>query len=89
MLAQESYAKYQGIVDKMAVAAQDGVEFRMCNNALHAAGFKPQDTDGLVTVIPAGFAAVVDLDRPAYQYVNPLATPRRRQPLPGPSASRT
>lgn len=50
--AKENYEKYQGIVDKMAETAKDGVEFKMCNNAMRAAGFKAEDMHGMITVVP-------------------------------------
>lgn len=70
--ARENYVKYQGIVDKMASLAEDGVEFRMCNNALRAAGYKPEDMHGFVTVVPAGFPEIAYLQSKGYVYINPL-----------------
>ena len=73
--AQENYLKYQAIVDKMASLAKRGVEFRMCNNAMHAAGFRARDMDGFITVIPAGFAEIIYLESKGYRYINPVPTP--------------
>ncbi len=73
--AKENYVKYQPIVDEMAGLARHGVEFRMCNNAMHAAGFRARDIDGFVTVIPAGFAEIIYLESKGYRYINPLPTP--------------
>ncbi|HER35709.1 MAG: DsrE family protein [Halothiobacillaceae bacterium] len=70
--AKENYMKYQGIVDKMAELADSGVEFRMCNNALTAAGFEPDDMHGFVTVVPAGFPEIAYLQHQGYEYINPL-----------------
>lgn len=70
--AKENYLKYQGIVDKMASLAEQGVEFRMCNNALRAAGFEPDDMHGFVTVVPAGFPEIAYLQSKGYQYINPI-----------------
>ena len=70
--AKENYMKYQGIVDKMAELADSGVEFRMCNNALTAAGFEPEDMHGFVTVVPAGFPEIAYLQHQGYEYINPL-----------------
>lgn len=70
--AKENYQKYQGVVDKMAELAQAGVEFRMCNNAMRAAGFSAEDMHGFVTVVPAGFPEIAYLQSQGYQYINPL-----------------
>lgn len=75
VFAKENYEKYQGIVDKMAELAQNGVEFRMCNNAMRAAGFKAEDMHGFITVVPAGFPEIAYLQSQGYQYINPIPLP--------------
>ena len=75
--AKENYEKYQSAVDKMASLAEAGVEFRMCNNAMRAAGFKAEDMHGFVTIVPAGFPEVAYLQTKGYQYINPLPLPVR------------
>lgn len=70
--AKENYEKYQPIVDKMASLAEAGVEFRMCNNAMRAAGFKAEDMHGFITVVPAGFPEIAYLQSKGYSYINPL-----------------
>ena len=70
--AKENYIKYQGVMDKMKELADSGVEFRMCHNALRAAGFKADDFHGFVTVVPAGFPEIAYLQSQGFQYINPL-----------------
>lgn len=70
--AKENYSKYQGIVDKMAELAQDGVEFKMCSNAMKAAGFSAEDMHGFITVVPAGFPEIAYYQAKGYQYINPI-----------------
>ena len=72
VFAKENYEKYQGIVDKMAAHAEKGVKFHMCNNAMRAAGFKPEDMHGFITVVPAGFPEIAHLQSKGYRYINPL-----------------
>ena len=67
VFAKENYEKYQGLVDKMAGLAKSGVDFRMCNNAMHGAGFEAKDIVGFVTIVPAGFAELIDLQSKGYQ----------------------
>lgn len=73
--AKENYEKYQGIVQKMAELAEAGVEFRMCNNAMRAAGYEASDMHGFITVVPAGFPEVAYLQSQGYRYINPLPLP--------------
>lgn len=70
--AKENYEKYQGVVDKLAQLAENGVEFRMCNNAMRAAGYKAEDIHGFVTIVPAGFPEIAYLQSQGYQYINPI-----------------
>lgn len=75
VFAKENYPKYQGIVDKMAELADQGVEFRMCNNAMKAAGYQADDMHGFITVVPAGFPEIAYLQSQGYRYINPLPLP--------------
>ncbi|NYT66424.1 DsrE family protein [Alcaligenaceae bacterium] len=75
--AKENYEKYQSEMQRMAELAEDGVEFRMCNNALLAAGYKPEDMHGFVTVVPAGFAEIAYLQSQGYQVLDPAPLPVR------------
>jgi intracellular sulfur oxidation DsrE/DsrF family protein len=75
--AKENYDKYYGVMDRMAELSEMGVEFRMCSNAMRAAGYEPEDMHGFVTVVPAGFPEIVLLQHEGYAYVNPLPLPVR------------
>lgn len=73
--AKENYEKYQGIVDKMAELAKDGVAFKLCNNAMKAAGYNAEDMHGFITVVPAGFPEIAYWQGKGYRYINPLPLP--------------
>ena len=73
--AKENYEKYQGIVDRLAELANEGVEFKMCNNAMRAAGFRAEDMHGFVTIVPAGFAEIAYWQGKGYRYINPIPLP--------------
>lgn len=75
LFAKENYEKYQPIVDKMADLAELGVEFRMCNNAMRAAGYQATDMHGFITVVPAGFPEIAYLQAQGFAYINPLPLP--------------
>ncbi len=70
--AKENYEQYQGIVDRMAELAKEGVEFKMCDAALRAAGFVPEDMHGMITVVPTGFSELAHWQSKGYQYINPI-----------------
>jgi len=72
--AKENYEKYQAVIDKLAELSKEGVEFRMCNNAMHAAGFNAEDIHGFVTIIPAGFAEVIYMQHKGYAVIDATAT---------------
>jgi len=73
--AKENYEKYQAVIDNLAALSKEGVEFRMCNNAMTAAGFKAEDMHGFITVIPAGFAEIISLQQNGYRVIDATMTP--------------
>lgn len=73
--AKENYLKYQGAIDKMAELASEGVKFKMCKNAMVAAGYQAEDMHGFITVVPAGFPEVAYWQGKGYKYINPLPLP--------------
>lgn len=75
--AKENYEKYSGAMLRMDELAKAGVEFKMCNNAMKAAGFEANDMHGFITVVPAGFPELVYWQSKGYQYINPLPLPVR------------
>ena len=72
--AKENYEKYQAVIDQLADLRKEGVDFRMCNNAMHGAGFEAKDIDGFVTIVPAGFAEVISLQNKGYKVIDATAT---------------
>jgi len=69
--AKENYLQYQDIVDRMAGLAKDGVEFRMCSNAMKAAGFQAEDMHGFITVaLAGGFPELVYWMGQGYKVIN-------------------
>lgn len=72
--AKQNYKKYKDIVDRAASFAQQGVRFEVCRNDAAALGFKPEDLDGFVTVIPAGPYALTYWQNKGYAYIAVGAT---------------
>jgi intracellular sulfur oxidation DsrE/DsrF family protein len=80
VFAKENYLQYQDIVDKMAALAKEGVAFRMCGNAMKAAGFQAEDMHGFITVAAAGgFPELVYWMSRGYRLINQSVNPT---PLP-------
>ncbi|MCC7016501.1 MAG: DsrE family protein [Rhodospirillales bacterium] len=73
--AKENYEKYAGAMQRMDELAKAGVEFKMCNNAMKAAGFEAKDMHGFITVVPAGFPELAYWQSKGYRYINPLPLP--------------
>lgn len=73
--AKENYEKYQAVIDELAALSKEGVDIRMCNNAMHGAGFEATDIHGFVTIIPAGFAEIIDLQHKGYAVIDATMTP--------------
>ena len=70
--AKENYEKYQAVVDEMAqLAKEDGVVFKLCGNALRAAGYEVEDMHGFASVVPAGFPEIAYWQSLGYKYVFP------------------
>jgi uncharacterized protein len=67
--AKKNYGKYKVIVDRAASFAKQGVRFEVCRNDAAALGFKPEDLDGFVTVIPAGPYALTYWQNKGYAYI--------------------
>jgi hypothetical protein len=52
-------------------------EFKLCNNAMNAAGFAADDMHGFITVVPAGFPELAYWQGKGYKYINPIPLPVR------------
>lgn len=72
--AKKNYGKYKEIVDRAASFAKQGVRFEICRNDAEALGFRPEDLDGFVTVIPAGPYALTYWQNKGYAYIAVGAT---------------
>lgn len=56
---------------KLAEAASHGLEVLVCNNALVANGFKPEQLFPQCEVVPAGIVKIVELQQSGYSYIKP------------------
>jgi hypothetical protein len=67
--AKENHEKYAGVMQRMDELAKAGVEFKMCNNAMKAAGFEATDMHGFITVVPGGFPELAYWQTKGYKYL--------------------
>ena len=81
--AKENYLKYQGAVDKMAELAKEGVEFKMCSNAMKAAGYSAEDMEGLTTASWMARPRGRGLGATSWQPCGPMSSVSEAQALPG------
>lgn len=57
-VARKNYAKYRDAVERMRYYASNGVEFRVCAQALDDYGYRPEDLYDFVKIVPS---AITDI----------------------------
>ena len=56
---------------KLAALRDQGLDVRVCNNALTHFGIAPDDLCPCCRIVPAGVVELVDLERKGFAYVKP------------------
>ncbi len=51
--------------------AEQGVQFKACQNALNKNGIKAEELPSFVKIVPAGIVEIVDLQRAGFAYLKP------------------
>ncbi|MBI3525245.1 MAG: DsrE family protein [Betaproteobacteria bacterium] len=67
--ANKNQEQYSDIMKKMAELKHEGVDFKFCNNAMKGNGLAPEDMNGLVTVVPAGYPELAYWQTQGYKYL--------------------
>ncbi|WP_231895531.1 DsrE family protein [Halodesulfovibrio spirochaetisodalis] len=57
--------------DKLTQLAEQGLQIRLCNNAIEHFNIKPESLLPAGRIVPAGLVKIVDLQRKAYVYIKP------------------
>ena len=67
--ADEFSSRYAGYGPLMSALHDHGVEFRVCNNSMHALGVPAGDLYGFMKVVPAGILQITKKQMQGYTYI--------------------
>lgn len=70
-LAKKNYAKYKTAVERMRYYHQLGVQFHLCGLALHDFGYRPEDMQPFVKIVPSAFDDLVHYQQLGYALITP------------------
>ncbi len=70
-VATKNYEKYKDAVDRMRYYAQLGVDFRVCNLAAHDFGYRVQDFQDFIKVIPSAITELGYWQQQGYALIAP------------------
>ena len=70
-LAKKNYAKYKTAVDRMRYYSNLGVEFKVCALASEDFGYKANDYQDFVQVVPSAFNELVHWQAQGYALIKP------------------
>ena len=70
-VAKKNYQKYKTAVDKMRYYASLGVEFKVCGLAAEDFGYKVDDFQSFVEVVPSAFTELVHWQQQGYALIRP------------------
>ncbi len=68
LFARVNYMRHRPLIDRLALQAEQGVQFRVARGALTALGYAATDLHGFVTVIVSGFAEIAHLQGKGHRY---------------------
>jgi hypothetical protein len=70
-LAKTNYEQYREAVERMSYYASLGVRFKVCAIALKDFGYKPDDLQGFVQVVPSGITELAHWQLQGYALITP------------------
>jgi len=70
-LARKNEKKYQTIVDRMRYYADFGFRFKVCGLAMGDFGYRPQDLQDFVEIVPSAITELVHWQQQGYSLVRP------------------
>jgi intracellular sulfur oxidation DsrE/DsrF family protein len=76
-LAKHNYERYRNAVDRMRYYALLGVEFKVCYFAAQDYGYKLQDLQDFVQVVPSGIAELAHWQKEGYVMIAPHIQDKR------------
>ena len=70
-LAKHNYAKYKTAVDRMRYYSEFGVEFKVCGLAAVDYGYRPEDLQGFVEIVPSAIPELAHWQQQGYALIAP------------------
>jgi len=76
-LANKNYEQYKTAVERMRYYAEFGVEFRVCGLAAEDYGYRPQDFQGFVKVVPSALTDLAHWQQQGYALIRPIVMEKK------------
>jgi len=70
-VARKNYPKYRDAVERMRYYASLGVEFRVCAQALDEYGYRPEDLQDFVKIVPSAITDIAHWQIKGYALITP------------------
>jgi intracellular sulfur oxidation DsrE/DsrF family protein len=70
-LVKTNYTKYKQAVERMKYYHSLGVEFKVCNLAMHDFGYEPEDFQDFVQIVPSAMTELVHWQMKGYGLITP------------------
>ena len=77
-VAKKNYATYHDAVERMRYYAALGVEFKVCNLAATDYGYRVEDFQEFIDVVPSAFSELVHWQQQGYALITPQVMIRNR-----------
>jgi len=76
-VARKNYGQYQDAVERMRYYASLGVEFKVCGLAAHDYGYKVDDFQEFIEVVPSAITELAHWQLQGYALLTPVVTEKR------------
>jgi uncharacterized protein len=76
-LAKKNYDKYRDAVERMRYYAGLGVEFKVCGLAAHDYGYRPEDFQDFVQVVPSAITELAHWQMQGYALITPVVLEKK------------
>jgi len=70
-VARKNYPTYRDAVERMRYFASNGVEFRVCAQALEEYGYRPEDLQDFVKIVPSAITDIAHWQIKGYALITP------------------
>jgi len=70
-VARKNYATYRDAVERMRYFATNGVEFRVCALALEEYGYRPEDLQDFIKIVPSAITDIAHWQIKGYALITP------------------